>query len=160
MPTDLHTRRKFLLNSTRLLVTVTSLAALSCACDPESSKKRQELAHLQMENGNIILDLNKDPYRQLGTVGNGIKLQMGAAAKPLIVTRLSATEVAAFSSQCTHAGSEVSLPENGRIICGSGHGAVFDLRGNVLSGPATSSLERYETSLADNQRKIIIHYFR
>ncbi len=159
MSAELHTRRKFLLNSTRLLVTVTSLAALSCACDPESSKKRQQLAHLQIENGNIILDLDKNEYRQLGTVGNGIKLRMGGETKPLIVTRLSATEVAAFSSQCTHAGSEVYLPENGRIVCGSGHGAVFDLRGNVVSGPATSSLERYEASLADKQRKISIRYF-
>lgn len=159
MSAELHTRRKFLLNSTRLLVTVSSLAALSCACDPESSKKRQQLAHLQIENGNIILDLDKDAYRQMDTVGNGIKLRLGADTKPLIVTRLSATEVAAFSSQCTHAGFEVYLPENGRIVCGSGHGAVFDLRGNVVSGPATSSLERYEASLADNQRKIIIRYF-
>lgn len=159
MSADLHTRRKFLLNSTRLLVTVTSLAALSCACDPESSQERQKLAHLHIEDGNIILDLNKDEYRHLHTIGNGIKLKMGAETKPLIVTRLSATEVAAFSSQCTHAGAEVCLPENGRIVCKSGHGAVFTLRGEVVSGPATSNLERYETTLAENQQKIIIRYF-
>lgn len=153
------TRRKFILDSTVLLITVTSLSALSSGCDPEEAERRKRLAHLQIENGNLILDLNRPEYRALQATGSGVKLDLGTQTKPLIVTRVSPVEAAAFSSQCTHAGAEVLLPEQGRLVCSSGHGAVFDLRGKVLVGPARSSLESYEALLAENNRKIIIRYF-
>jgi Rieske Fe-S protein len=159
MSADHCTRRKFILDSTILLVTVTSLSALSSACDLEEAKRRKRLAHLQIENSNIILDLDQRVYFPLHATGNGIKLDLGAQTKPLIVTRVSPGEVAAFSSQCTHAGAEVLLPEQGRLICSSGHGAVFDLRGKVLAGPARSNLDSYEAHLADNHQKIIVRYF-
>lgn len=154
-----RTRRKFISDSAKLLVTVCSLSSLSNACDPEGSKKRQQLSHLEMDNGHIILDLSKSEYGNLHFVGKGVKVKLGPSVKPLIVTRVSTTEVAAFSSQCTHAGSEIFLPEQGKLVCKSGHGAVFDLRGNVLSGPATSSLDQFDATIDINNNRIRIRYF-
>jgi Rieske Fe-S protein len=70
--------------------------------------------------------------------------------KTLMVTRVSESEVAAFSSQCPHAGYEVLPPEHGVLHCASGHGGSFDLTGRVKSGPARSDLERYPAELLNN----------
>lgn len=69
----------------------------------------------------------------------------------IIVLRSSNTEVKAFSRRCTHAGSTVNIDStNNNLPCvqqGSGHGSVFDLNGAAVSGPAKSSLTRYNASI-------------
>jgi len=64
--------------------------------------------------------------------------------------------VAAFSSICPHGGYEVLLPESGKLMCGSGHGGLFDLRGTVLHGPPKSNLEQFEARLDKNL--ILVRY--
>ena len=69
----------------------------------------------------------------------------------IIVLRSSNTEVKAFSRRCTHAGSMVNIDStNNNLPCvqqGAGHGSVFDLNGAAVSGPAKSSLTRYNASI-------------
>lgn len=143
-------RREFLSGSATLLVAVTPLGALACSCSPEAGGKKFT-AEVELKDGQLILDLGNPRFRPLTTVGGGVKIDIPARPKPVIVTRVSTVEVAAFFSQCTHAGYEVLLPENAQLMCSSGHGALFDLRGNVLQGPAKSSLEQYEARLEQNR---------
>lgn len=63
------------------------------------------------------------------------------------VIRDEADGVTAFSPQCTHLGC-VYHWETGRknFVCPC-HSSVFDIRGNVLAGPAPRPLDRYVTNV-------------
>jgi Rieske Fe-S protein len=151
MPTDdVLDRRNFLFSSGRLLVMLSSFSALACACSGEKEREGR-LAELVVEQGQLVLDLGESRYSALNTIGSGLKIEITRQEKPLIVTRVSAKQVAAFSSQCTHAGYEVLLPEQGILACSSGHGGAFDLTGRVLSGPPKSNLPSYPTQLIGNR---------
>jgi len=147
---DLLNRRKFLFDSGRVLIMLSSFSMLAGACTSNNDGERR-LADLVIEQGKIVLDLGQNRYRALNTVGSGLKIEIIRQEKPLIVTRISETRIAAFSSQCTHAGYEVLLPEQGILACSSGHGGAFDLEGRVVNGPARSNLPSYETQLIDNR---------
>ena len=147
---NLLNRRKFLSDSGRLLVMLSSFSALACACTNEQEGESR-LAELAVEQGRLVLDLGESRYRTLNTIGNGVKIEITRQEKPLLITRVSETRVAAFSSQCTHAGYEVLLPEQGILACASGHGGAFDLEGRVLAGPAKSNLLHYPAQLIANR---------
>ena len=129
---------------------ISSFSFLACACD-NGQEKESRLAELTIEQGRIVLDLSEGRYLGLNTIGNGLKIQITRQEKPLVITRISETQVAAFSSQCTHAGYEILLPEQGVLACSSGHGGTFDLEGRVLAGPAKSNLPSYPTQLIANR---------
>ncbi len=149
-PEDLLSRRRFLSDSGRLLVMISSFSTLACSCT-EENEKGNRLAELAIEQGRIVLDLNESRYHALNTLGNGLKIVITRQESPLIITRVSETQVAAFSSQCTHAGYEVLLPDQGVLACSSGHGGAFDLEGRVLTGPPKNNLPSYPTQLIANR---------
>ena len=143
-------RRKFFSISGRLLVMLSSFGPLVCGCVGETEGESR-LDELVIEQGRIVLDLGKNRYHALNTIGNGLKIEFSLQEKPLIITRVSETRVAAFSSQCTHAGYEVLLPEHGILSCSSGHGGTFDLEGRVLTEPPKSNLQSYPAQLTANR---------
>lgn len=154
---DTLNRRNFLFSSGRLLVMLSSFSALACACSGEK-KGEDRLAELVVEQGRLILYLSESRYHALNTIGNGLKIEINRQEKPLIITRVSATQVAAFSSQCTHGGYEILLPEQGILTCSSGHGGSFDLTGRVLTDPPKSNLQSYPAQLTGN--KVYVALFR
>lgn len=98
----------------------------------------------------IVLDLKKPDYQSLATVGGAAYIPNPAAAnKPLIVTRTSETEVAAFSSTCPHFGCKVALPVKGVIVCPCHH-STFDLSGKVTQGPAKKDLYQFDAELGES----------
>lgn len=149
-------RREFLAGSATLMVMVTPLSMLAAGCSSESAIRAKLPAEVGFKDGHLILDLAQPRFRALTLVGDGVKIEIPARPKPIIVTRVSATEVAAFSSICTHAGYEVLLPEGGKLMCSSGHGGLFDLRGTVLRDPPKSDLERFEARL--DQNLVLVRY--
>ena len=69
----------------------------------------------------------------------------GPDGAPILVTRTGG-HLVALSLQCTHEGCPVgSTPANGVLVCPC-HGSRFDLRGNVLQGPADFALGKYQTT--------------
>ena len=111
------------------------------------------------QNGdNYVIDLNQPANQVLSSVNGALKFNdVPGYALPVIVIRTSQTEVAAFSSACTHAGCEIDLPVNNTMICSGpcGHGSQFNLTGENVSGPAPSPLEEIQATLEGNQ--IILH---
>jgi Rieske Fe-S protein len=95
----------------------------------------------------IVLDLNKPEYRALASVGGAVELPHPAAPnKPIMVTRIDGTTVAAFSVICPHLGCKVGLPQNGVIVCPC-HGSTFTMSGKVTTGPAKTDLYRFDATL-------------
>ena len=95
----------------------------------------------------VSINLTDPAYVELTKVGGAKKLPNPLdPKKPIIVTRVSETECAAFSSKCTHWGCEVPLPENSVITCPC-HKSKFDMKGKVVHGPAKKDLTAFPTKL-------------
>jgi len=82
-----------------------------------------------------LIDLTLEANAALNTVGGALKFDVFAGEKPIIVVRISETEVVAFSSACTHEGIEIGLPESGIMTCPE-HKSEFNLDGDPTKGPA------------------------
>ena len=68
----------------------------------------------------------------------------------IIVLRTSGNSVKALSRRCTHQGQTVNIDAaNNNLLCPS-HDSVFDFNGNVISGPASSTLAQYSASINGN----------
>ena len=67
---------------------------------------------------------------------------------PIVVLRTSTTGVRALSRNCTHAGFTVNINSAANNLVCPSHNSIFDLNGNVVSGPASGALTRYSASLS------------
>lgn len=64
----------------------------------------------------------------------------------------------ALASACTHQGNPLTYDAaSNNFPCslqGAGHGSVFDATGAKVSGPATSSVKKYSTTLTGNTLRV------
>ena len=101
--------------------------------------------------GTITIDISKI-HTTLQTVGSGIMLASNITFddRGIIVLRTSGNSVKALSRRCTHQGQTVNIDAaNNNLLCPS-NDSVFDFNGNVISGPASSSLAQYSASINGN----------
>ncbi len=119
-----------------------SLAALTAgaaACGLESCSTR-----LDEKFSTTTIDITQPAYSVLQQPTGIAYIEANLA----IVYCASATVYYAFSSICTHAGCQLSipasgfLPADGIITCGC-HNAEFSTQGQVLKGPAQRNLTKY-----------------
>jgi len=109
---------------------------------PEGSYRREE------DWG--ILSLAE--VEELEAVGGAVRVPFadGPAAGVLIV-HSGEDAYHAFANRCTHNGKELDYRhEKGRVQCVSGK-SHFDLQGNVIKGPAESTLRSYPVQLKGYQ---------
>ena len=64
-------------------------------------------------------------------------------SKPAIVVRTADGELRAFSAVCTHLDCTVQFKQDTSQIWCACHNGLYDLAGNVVSGPPPRSLEQY-----------------
>jgi Rieske Fe-S protein len=143
MDEDKVTRRELLYRSLKTVVAsavVPVLMSLKGRANAEGSEKKKPNTSM------IELDLNDDRYTKLRSKGGAVYINLGDKAGSAIVHRISDSEVAVFSSRCTHAGCKVELPEKDRIVCKC-HNSVFDGRGRRKSGPASRDLKQFNAKL-------------
>ena len=89
-------------------------------------------------------------YQTLQNTGGAIALSGSDTFdnRGIIVLRTSNSGVRALSRNCTHAGFTVNInTAANNLVCPS-HNSIFDLNGNVVSGPASGALTRYSASLS------------
>jgi menaquinol-cytochrome c reductase iron-sulfur subunit len=67
------------------------------------------------------------------------------------VVKTSDREVVAFAPQCTHLGCAYHWDESAKNFLCPCHTSIFDLQGNVISGPAPRPLDRYAVKLDGNK---------
>ena len=70
---------------------------------------------------------------------------------PLVIINRRGSGFIALSRVCTHLGCLVGYDSfNSKLVCPC-HAGEFDLEGNVLTGPATKSLQRYPLKISAKQ---------
>ena len=95
----------------------------------------------------FIFDLTNESLIPLQTIGNSVVTSGNAIdSAGLLLLRLSDNEVVVFSRSCTHSGASVNSFQNGISLCNS-HGSEFNTLGEVVTGPATRPLKKYESTL-------------
>jgi menaquinol-cytochrome c reductase iron-sulfur subunit len=60
-------------------------------------------------------------------------------------------QVTAFSPVCTHLGCAYRWQAEKKMFACPCHGSAFNVRGDVITGPASRPLDRYSTKLEDNR---------
>lgn len=103
-----------------------------------------------------IARLAVSSFPALATDGGSVRLGSfgffldAGPLKPIIINRVSATEFAVLNTECPHRGCVVNPYDRGAglVICPC-HGSQFDIRGNLVQGPAPFSLYRYDSSFAN-----------
>jgi Rieske Fe-S protein len=95
-------------------------------------------------SGQVTLPFDRFP--QLASAGGSVVVDVTNRA-PIIVIRTSATDAAALSATCPHAGCLVDYVASDQLLDCPCHHARFDLSGNVLAGPTPISVPSYAAVL-------------
>ncbi len=91
----------------------------------------------------FTIDISKTPYDALKTNG-------GFYVEPttnVIVVKTSTSEIIAVSAICTHQQASITYQANNNRFYCAAHGSVFTTTGAVTTGPATTALKKYQTTL-------------
>lgn len=92
----------------------------------------------------VTIDLSKD----LTAVGDSKRVK-----KTIVVRTAEGNQPGSFvalSSKCTHKGCKVSFKsENNQFQCPC-HGSIYDIKGEVIHGPAKKALTNYTVSINNN----------
>ena len=89
----------------------------------------------------LIVDLSEDRFAPLREVGGAVKVEVDGQYLPVIVVRVKVELLVAYSSECTHWGCEVDMPDEQGIVYCPCHASSFDLRGKLIDGSAAGDLE-------------------
>jgi len=91
----------------------------------------------------FTIDISKSPYDALKNIG-------GFYVEPItnvIVVKTTASEIIAVSAICTHQQASITYQANNNRFYCAAHGSVFSTTGAVTTGPATTALKKYQTTL-------------
>jgi len=91
----------------------------------------------------FTIDISKSPYDALKNIG-GFYVD---PATNIIIVKTTASEIIAVSSICTHQQASITYQANNNRFYCAAHGSVFATTGAVTTGPATTALKKYQTSL-------------
>ena len=99
------------------------------------------------DTGAIIVDLRDARFAPLRRIGGAVKVSVDGRALPVIVVRAQVELIVAYSSECTHWGCEVDLPDEQGIVYCPCHASSFDLQGKLIDGSARGDLESVAVDL-------------
>jgi len=117
--------------------TLCGLGIIGAATFLESCKKNNATKTTKSTNVNFSLDLAQTANSDLNTIGGSI------ASNGVIIVNSGSNSFVALAQTCTHEGCDVEFNKTGNnFICPCHHG-VFDINGNVTSGPPPTALKKY-----------------
>jgi nitrite reductase/ring-hydroxylating ferredoxin subunit len=106
----------------------------------------------RIEGDTIRIDLSETP--QLTADGGAVYLNGKELPYPVLVFKQDSSYLA-VSNRCTHMGRKIDpVPGKPELRCCSVSHSRYDLNGNVISGPASGSLDRYEVILSGEALEI------
>lgn len=141
---SIEQRREFLKSATSALG-VAACGAFFVACE-NTTVKSPDNPNTQ----GVSFVITSDDKLQVLTTINASVLKLVPnynGGFPILFIRISATEINAYSSACTHQGVIVNETlVSGKIYCNE-HGSEFDpSTGNVVQGPASIPLDKFNTT--------------
>lgn len=72
----------------------------------------------------------------------------------VIVARTMDGSFIAIDAACSHEGTNINYVSSSNSFKCPNHGATFDANGNVLQGPASTSLQDYKTSVSGTSLRV------
>jgi cytochrome b6-f complex iron-sulfur subunit len=99
-------------------------------------------------NVDFTVDLSSQEGSALNSVGGYIY------KNGVVIARVSQTQFSALSQACTHQGTTVNYQSSASRFHCPNHGSNFDTNGNVINGPATRNLTKYNTTLSGNSLRV------
>jgi len=122
------------------------------SCNNNLTNPTANSSTLQNINGtfaNGVVKVTVDSSSPLNKTGSAVMVNFNNGQ--LLVDHPSANSFNALSPICTHQGCLITNYDSGsnQFVCPC-HGSHFDANGNVVSGPAPSSLQKYQTQFASN----------
>jgi cytochrome b6-f complex iron-sulfur subunit len=127
-------RRDFVKKSVILACGMAGASAFLEACSKKSSTP-------SAPSVNFTIDISSAQYSALQTNGGYVY------SNNLIIARDSKGNFIALYDVCPHAGCTIQFNSRDKFPCPC-HGSLFDEDGNVVNGPATSGVKKYNTSLS------------
>ena len=140
-------RRMFIRFSSATLGTCACGTVLGCA---KANTTAKPVTGKRDDRGRVPLG----PASDLA-VGQELKVSVPGIDDPVLVARVSETEVRAVSIGCTHFGSEVVLMLDQKGFSCPSHGSLFAYDGAVIEGPASDPLRSYEVVEQDGQLMLL-----
>ncbi|NTS40761.1 MAG: hypothetical protein EOO06_14410 [Chitinophagaceae bacterium] len=138
-------RREFIKNTCTACLSLTVLSTLVSSCVATK--------YISGELGKDGLTISKEEFKVKQKGGTAyssfIIVRNDALQFPICVYRLNENEYSALWMKCTHQGAE--LQASGDVLQCSAHGSEFTNRGQVLSGPAGTSLRTFPVSITNNE---------
>ena len=101
----------------------------------------------------LVPPASGEPATQAAVAGRVGKLGLNTAAifkfgsKPGIVVRTAEGEIRAFSAVCTHLDCTVQFKADTTQLWCACHNGMYDLGGNVVSGPPPRGLEKFSVNM-------------
>ena len=152
MKTNKITRREFVEISGSFCLTALGVSALATAFGG-CSKNESSNPTGPKENKFTV---NLADYPELQQVGGYKTFTINS--KPVILFRTATDAFKALSLICTHQGCTIDWKSaRNRFECPC-HDSQFDKDGNVIQGPASSSLPTYTTEYDSASNQVIIYY--
>jgi len=151
----LQTRREFCIQTcqaTTLLTLGGALGAILEACssgNPFASGEQLERIQTTVVNQTITLTI--DAASPLATVGNAALVQ--GSGRSVLVARTAQDTFVAVTAICTHQSCTITGFSNQVYTCPC-HGSQFGVNGNLVRGPAATSLRSFQTQFANDQLTI------
>jgi cytochrome b6-f complex iron-sulfur subunit len=142
-------RRGFCINACQIasLVAVGSLLE-GCGGSPTApSDSQPQLTTLTGTIGNNLVTVTVPTNSALASVGGAALVNTSNGA--YLVAQVSQNTFTALTAICTHEGCTINEFGNSVFQCEC-HGSQFNTSGGVVRGPATQSLRRFNTSVANN----------
>ncbi|HVA97761.1 MAG TPA: Rieske 2Fe-2S domain-containing protein [Bacteroidia bacterium] len=131
-------RKDFLLK----IIGGASVAAFIASCKKNNSSPTPS----GTANVNFTIDITSAAYAALQSNGGYVYVNS------IIIGRVSAGNYLAIYDVCTHTGCTIQF--NGSQFPCPCHGSLFDANGNVVTGPASTPLKKYNTSLSGNLLRV------
>jgi len=95
-------------------------------------------------NVNFTLDLTNAANAAITKTGGSM------ISNGVLIIRETGSNFSALSATCTHQGCQVGYyAASNQIVCPC-HGGIYDMSGNVVSGPPPSALTAYTATLSGN----------
>jgi cytochrome b6-f complex iron-sulfur subunit len=101
----------------------------------------------------LVPPVSGEPATSSVTVGAAAQLKNNSAvlfkfgSKPGLLVRTAEGELRAFNAVCTHLDCTVQYKQDTSQIWCACHNGIYDVAGNVVSGPPPRPLERFDVKL-------------